>query len=695
MLEIKDLDVKVKNEDKVILNKLSLNINKGEVHVIMGPNGTGKSTLSKVITGYYKYEVTGGDILFEGKSILDLTTDERARLGIFLAMQDPISIEGLSNSEFLKTAISETTGEKVGLFEFIKTLEKEMKNLKLNESMLHRSLNQGFSGGEKKKNEVLQLKLLKPKFIILDELDSGLDVDSLRIVCDNINSYLEENRDTSVLIITHYPRILDYIKPNYVHVIKGGTIVKTGDISLADTIEKNGFKEQNPEEWYSAFCALSHALTDKIPAKDISALIFSGQMQDVIPVGSDLRSLGNAILYSDGRAGAQAEAIENAVGSDTITAITGNHFDGSMPLAKILWLKENQPEIYEKAAAFLISSKDYVVARLTGNFIGDMTACATAGAMDLEHKTWSEHLINDAGLDINKFPKLLHSHELAGVIAEKGAADTGYLPGTKVYAGTGDAGATTLASGILAPGEYNVNLGTSSWVAAVSKGRMDSEGGGFNLAAMQKDLYINVVPFLNGGNVHRFIARILSRELDHKPDFAYISHLLKNHVPGSHGVFFLPYLTGERFPIMDSHIRASFLGLSQDTSATDMAGSVLEGVAFSIRHGLELFICPAVKLSIIGGGARELAWCQILSNVMGLPVHVYKDPDLLPALAIASSVFLAENIIPDYQSFIHVLEEKGGCTVLEPDPDAVKAYKPVYEKYKTIYPMIREFYHEV
>ena len=245
MLEIKNLDVKVKNEDKVILNKLSLNINKGEVHVIMGPNGTGKSTLSKVITGYYKYEVTGGDILFEGKSILDLTTDERARLGIFLAMQDPISIEGLNNSEFLKTAISETTGEKVGLFEFIKTLEKEMMNLKLNESMLHRSLNQGFSGGEKKKNEVLQLKLLKPKFIILDELDSGLDVDSLRIVCDNINSYLEENKDTSVLIITHYPRILDYIKPNYVHVIKGGTIVKTGDISLADTIEKNGYDSIN------------------------------------------------------------------------------------------------------------------------------------------------------------------------------------------------------------------------------------------------------------------------------------------------------------------------------------------------------------------------------------------------------------------------------------------------------------------
>ena len=473
-----------------------------------------------------------------------------------------------------------------------------------------------------------------------------------------------------------------------------GEPVFTGS-QVLHTIEKNGFKEQDPEEWYSAFYTLSHALTGKIPAQDISALIFSGQMQDVIPVGSDRKALGNAILYSDGRAGAQAEAIENAVGSDTITAVTGNHFDGSMPLAKILWLKENEPEIYTQTTAFLISSKDYVVAKLTGNFIGDMTACATAGAMDLEYKTWSQCLINGAGLDINKFPKLLHSHELAGVITETGAVDTDYLPGTKVYAGTGDAGATTLASGILSPGEYNVNLGTSSWVAAVSKSRMDSEGGGFNLAAMQKNLYITVVLFLNGVNVHRFIARILSRELDHKPDFAYISHLLKGHVPGSHGVFFLPYLTGERFPIMDSHIRASFLGLSQDTSAADMAGRVLEGVAFSIRHGLELFNHPAVKLSIIGGGARELAWCQILSNVMGLPVHVYKDPDLLPALAIASSVFLAESIIPDYQSFIHVLEEKGGCTVLNPNPDAVKAYEPVYRKYKTIYPMVCEFYHEV
>ena len=245
MLEIKNLDVKVKNEDKVILNKLSLNINKGEVHVIMGPNGTGKSTLSKVITGYYKYEVTGGDILFEGKSILDLTTDERARLGIFLAMQDPISIEGLNNSEFLKTAISETTGEKVGLFEFIKTLEKEMKNLKLNESMLHRSLNQGFSGGEKKKNEILQLLVLNPKLVILDETDSGLDVDAIRTVSKGINLY--KNEENAVLIITHNTRILQNLKVDYVHILVDGKIVKTGSSELAEEIEKEGYGKYKNE----------------------------------------------------------------------------------------------------------------------------------------------------------------------------------------------------------------------------------------------------------------------------------------------------------------------------------------------------------------------------------------------------------------------------------------------------------------
>ena len=245
MLEIKDIQCSVVNSDIPILDHLSLTIKEGEIHAIMGPNGTGKSTLSKAIMGHYQYKVTSGDILLDNESILDLEVDERAKKGLFLCMQDPTVIEGVSNSEFLRTARGSITGEKVNLYTFMKDMENAMKDLSLDSSMLHRSLNKGFSGGEKKKNEILQMKFLKPKYIILDELDSGLDVDSLRIVCENIRDYMKENKKASLLIITHYPRILEYLKPDYVHILKDGFIQKSGGMELALEIEKNGYSSVN------------------------------------------------------------------------------------------------------------------------------------------------------------------------------------------------------------------------------------------------------------------------------------------------------------------------------------------------------------------------------------------------------------------------------------------------------------------
>ena len=242
MLEINNLSVKVIDKDDNILNKLNLSIGEGKKHAIMGPNGTGKSTLAKTIMGHYQYEVTNGKIIFEGKDITKLSVDERAKLGIFISMQDPTVIDGVSNSEFIRTAVNEVRGEKTSLFEFINNMESNMKELDLDEALTHRYLNKDFSGGEKKKNEILQLKMLKPKFIILDELDSGLDIDSLRVVCKNINSYIKDNPKTSLLIITHYHRILSYIKPDYVHILKDGNIKKTGDYKLVEEIEKNGYK---------------------------------------------------------------------------------------------------------------------------------------------------------------------------------------------------------------------------------------------------------------------------------------------------------------------------------------------------------------------------------------------------------------------------------------------------------------------
>ena len=246
MLKINDLDVKIDN--KGVLHNFNLLINDGEVHVIMGPNGVGKSTLSRVIMGDYNYTITNGSITFNGDNLIPLSVDERAKRGIFLAMQNPMEIDGVSNQDFLRTAMSSVQSKQVGLYDFILQCEKGVNELSMNKELIHRSLNMGFSGGEKKKNEVLQIKLLKPKFIILDELDSGLDVDSLRICAENIWKYKEENKDTSILIITHHPKILEYIKPDFVHILDNGKIVKTGNYNLALDIEKNGYNVVTKEE---------------------------------------------------------------------------------------------------------------------------------------------------------------------------------------------------------------------------------------------------------------------------------------------------------------------------------------------------------------------------------------------------------------------------------------------------------------
>lgn len=239
MLEIKDLTIKIEN--KIVLDKFNLNINDGEVHVIMGPNGVGKSSLTKVIMNDPNYEVIKGDIIYNGESILNFSTDERARKGIFLAMQNPLEIDGVTNSDFLRTALSSKDKKNVNLYSFIKKLDEAKEDLKMPDEMVHRAVNKGFSGGEKKKNEILQMKMLNPSFIMLDEIDSGVDVDALKIVGDNLNNYKKENKDSSYLIITHYTHLLKYVKPDVVHVLKNGKIVKTGNYELAKQIEDNGF----------------------------------------------------------------------------------------------------------------------------------------------------------------------------------------------------------------------------------------------------------------------------------------------------------------------------------------------------------------------------------------------------------------------------------------------------------------------
>ncbi|NMA06002.1 MAG: Fe-S cluster assembly ATPase SufC [Acholeplasmataceae bacterium] len=239
-LTIKDLSVSVL--DKVILKGVNMEVKSGEVHAIMGPNGTGKSTLASAIMGHPSYNIDKGEVLLDGINILELDVDERAKAGLFLAMQYPGEVTGVTNSEFMRAALkAKNDGKAMPIFDFVKKYEQAIKELQMNEEMAHRYLNEGFSGGEKKRNEILQLKMLKPKIALLDEIDSGLDIDALKIVGENVSKMVKED-NLGCILITHYERILDYINPTFVHIMVDGKILLTGTRELVKKIEEHGYE---------------------------------------------------------------------------------------------------------------------------------------------------------------------------------------------------------------------------------------------------------------------------------------------------------------------------------------------------------------------------------------------------------------------------------------------------------------------
>ncbi|GAC83267.1 MULTISPECIES: Fe-S cluster assembly ATPase SufC [Gordonia] len=245
-LEIRDLHVDVAQTDSDaepihILKGVNLTVKSGETHAIMGPNGSGKSTLSYAIAGHPKYQVTSGSITLDGEDVLEMSVDERARAGLFLAMQYPVEVPGVSMSNFLRSAATAVRGEAPKLRHWVKEVKEAMTELEIDPSFSERSVNEGFSGGEKKRHEILQLDLLKPKIAILDETDSGLDVDALRVVSEGVNRY-KERENGGILLITHYTRILRYIKPDHVHVFVNGQVVQSGGPELADELEENGYE---------------------------------------------------------------------------------------------------------------------------------------------------------------------------------------------------------------------------------------------------------------------------------------------------------------------------------------------------------------------------------------------------------------------------------------------------------------------
>lgn len=430
--------------------------------------------------------------------------------------------------------------------------------------------------------------------------------------------------------------------------------------------------EQAPEDWFGAFCDISNDFFAGGFKEDIVGIIFSGHMQNVIPVDKNMNAVGNALLYSDGRAVSEATEIVSEIGADEIRRTTGNNMDATIAFPKMLWFMRNDKGKYGKTAYILGSAKDYIIGRLTGKAVCDVVAASACGLMDINEKQWRADWCGEFGLDVSTLPEIYYAGDIVGEVNDDKA--DWYLNGTPVYCGSGDAGAATYAGNVQEAGDYNINIGTTGWIAGIS-GSAAKEKYVFNLCAVQADKYINVAPFLNAGNVHKWISNILYG-CDRK-QYESMNGLLEKSKAGSNGLLFLPYITGERFPVLDEKIRGGYYGITPETSRGDMARAAIEAVAFSLRQGLDEIGVAAKHITMIGGGGKVPVWCQVISEVLGKELTVYRDSEFLPALAMCELVLKKR------------FEKSGNGNIYRPDGSNVEIYNKIYPRYKRLYGALR------
>lgn len=459
------------------------------------------------------------------------------------------------------------------------------------------------------------------------------------------------------------------------------SVVYTAKKDIA-TIRIGHFVEQDPNQWYELFCMiLKEYQQEHENIKEIDSVIMSGHMQDVICVDQKGNPVRNAILYNDQRGSGHLHQIPAEIGR-----ITSVEMDGTIPLPKLLWMLEHEKDTLAKTHKVLNSAKDFIVGKLTGRFISDVTSLSTSGMLDILEKRYVQE-VKPLGIDPAILPDICYADEVVGTVLAEASEKTLLSQHVKVYAGCGDAGATTLASGIINSGELNINLGTSGWIATISDA---PRKGVFNLAAINRGKYINVIPVLNAALVHKWIANLIFP--DDKKRYDKLHDLLSHSDDTKTGLLCLPYLAGERFPVADTSIRGSFVGLEGSTTTRDLALSALEGVAFSLKQGLEKLEVEPSKISLIGGGANESVWNQIFANAFNTTIMVFQDSEYLPSIALASAVLLHEGKISSYQEFIDSLLIKQGCMTYTPKSETMEYYRDKYGKFKHLYPATKSLF---
>lgn len=466
------------------------------------------------------------------------------------------------------------------------------------------------------------------------------------------------------------------------------TIFFEKNISL-NVIRHSSFVEQEPQQWYDAVTRISKDwFKVGIKPKDIALLTFSGQMQDCIPIGEGVQPLRPAILYADNRATEQSKVLLEEIGESHIHQLTENHMDGTLTFPKILWLQENEAEVFQKTVNFLVSSKDYAIARLTGVYATDPTSAATTGCMDIRSRSWIGSWLERYGVKREQMPSIFGSDEIVGYVHEQGAAESGFAVGTPVLCGIGDAGAATLGAGVHDEDEVYAYIGTTGWVAAASFGFIDVRSGAFNLSYVDDGRQISIAPLSNAGNAHQWAMDTFGNgSRGDSLSYQQFEQALQRVERGQHEVMFLPYLNGERCPVQDMNASGCFIGLKPTTTKEEMGTAVLEGVALAMRQVLELLAKDGsnFRVTLIGGGAKSKSWCQIIADVLGCELVVPKDSQYLPSLGAAALGFRHAGWSQDYSSLCRTFKGLQKAEVYSPNTSLKAYYERQYDKYKRFY----------
>lgn len=451
------------------------------------------------------------------------------------------------------------------------------------------------------------------------------------------------------------------------------------------TMHQGGYMEQDPESWWTAFvqmCRDWDALG--VGGKQIRCVAFSGQMQDLIAVDSDGAPLRPAILYSDSRAGVQAESLLAQITEREMKRRTGNHFDGTFPLAKMAWMREHEPDKYDQSRYFLFGSKDYVILKLTGKAVTDPTTASTVGLMDAASRQWVTEWTEALQMDAGKLPAIIPSVGLVGTVTPEASRLTGLSTDTRVLAGAGDAGSSTLGAGVMAEGDMYVYLGTTGWVAAAVEQPIESAGGIFHLAHPAGSHLIAIAPLLNAGSVHQWA---VGNFAEGPEDYRGFEQLVASSRRERNRVLFLPYLAGERCPVQDPDATGCYVGLTGETTRADLGAAALEGVSFAIRQVRDLLLSGQKPdaMNVIGGGGKSEAWMQILADICSSQVLVPADAQFLPALGVASLGFVHLGWSANFAEFKAAYLQKGEYAGYAANRELDDHYEAKFSKYKQLY----------